>query len=171
MRRMPCTPHIALQPAERTVWGCYNRGMLKFTIQEMITMEKKEKYSYWQLPSQVEQMDKVLSLSNCVNRSDFVRTAIDFYIGYILQSQNADYLSPMISSVIKNEIQHTEKGLCEMLFKMAVELGKFNRLTAALNNYTGVDWQRLNEVVKEEVAYTNGYISLETADELINGNS
>ena len=137
----------------------------------MITIEKKEKYSYWQLPSQVEQMDKVLPLSNCVNRSDFVRTAIDFYIGYILQSQNADYLSPMISSVIKNEIQHTEKGMCEMLFKMAVEIGKFNRLTAAYHDYTGVDWQRLNEVVKEEVAYTNGYITLETADELINGKS
>ena len=134
-------------------------------------MEKKEKYSYWQLPSQVEQMDKVLPLSICVNRSDFVRTAIDFYIGYILQSQNVDYLSPMITSVIKNEIQHTEKGMCEMLFKMAVELGKFNRLAAALNNYTGVDWQALNKVVKEEVAYTNGYITLETADEFINGKS
>ena len=116
-------------------------------------------------------MDKVLPLSNCVNRSDFVRTAIDFYIGYILQSQNVDYLSPMISSVIKNEIQHTEKGLCEMLFKMAVELGKFNRLTAAFYDYTGVDWQALNKVVKEEVAYTNGYITLETADEFINGKS
>jgi len=135
----------------------------------MITIEKKDKYSYWQLPSQIEQMDKVLPLSNCVNRSDFVRTAIDFYIGYILQSQNADYLSPMITSVIKNEIQHTEKGLCEMLFKMAVELGKFNRLAAAYHDYTGVDWQALNKVVKEEVACTNGYISLETADELING--
>ena len=114
-------------------------------------------------------MDKVLPLSNCVNRSDFVRTAIDFYIGYLLQNENVDYLSLMISSVIKNEIQHTEKGMCEMLFKMAVELGKSNRLNAALNDYTGVDWQRLNKVVKEEVAYTNGYISLESADEIING--
>ena len=135
----------------------------------MITIEKKDKYSYWQLPSQVEQMDKVLPLSNCVNRSDFVRTAIDFYIGYILQSQNVDYLSPMITSVIKNEIQHTEKGMCEMLFKIAVELGKSNRLNAAFNDYTGVDWQELNKVVNEEVAYTNGYISLENADKLMHG--
>ena len=132
-------------------------------------MEKKEKYVYWQLPSQVEQMDKVLPLTNCTSRSDFVRTAIDFYIGYILQSQNVDYLSPMITSVIKNEIQHTEKGMCEILFKMAVELGKLNRLAAAYHDYAGVDWQALNKVVKEEVAYTNVYISLETADELING--
>ncbi len=55
--------------------------------------------------------------------------------------------------------------MCEMLFKMAVELGKFNRLAAAYHDYTGVDWQQLNKVVKEEVAYTNGYITLETADE------
>ncbi|MBR2134553.1 MAG: hypothetical protein IJ851_07590 [Eubacterium sp.] len=167
---MPCTPHLTHPTAEPTVLEMFYRGMLKFKKQEMITIEKKEKYAYWQLPSQVEQMDKVLPLSNCVNRSDFVRTAIDFYIGYLLQNENVDYLSPMITSVIKNEIQHTEKGLCEMLFKMAVELGKFNRLAAAYHDYTGVDWQALNKVVKEEVAYTNGYISLETADELINGN-
>ncbi len=116
-------------------------------------------------------MDKVLPLSNCVNRSDFVRTAIDFYIGYLLQNENADYLSPMITSVIKNEIRHTEKGMCEMLFKMAVEIGKLNRLNAAFNDYTGVDWQELNKVVNEEVAQTNGYISLEEADELMSGDN
>ena len=129
-----------------------------------------KKYAYFQLPSQVEQIEKVMPLSNCINKSDFVRTAIDFYIGYILQKENTDYLSSMITSVIKNEIQHTEKGMCEMLFKIAVEIGKSNRLNAALNNYTGVDWQALNKVVNEEVAYTNGYIRLEDADALINGN-
>ncbi len=132
-------------------------------------METMKKFAYFQLPSQVEQMDKVLPLSNCVNRSDFVRTAIDFYIGYLLQNENADYLSPMITSVIKNEIRHTEKGMCEMLFKMAVEIGKLNRLNAAFNDYTGVDWQELNKVVNEEVAQTNGYISLESADKLMHG--
>ena len=134
-------------------------------------METKKKYAYFQLPSQVEQMDKVLPLSNCVNRSDFVRTAIDFYIGYVLQTQNVDYLSPIITNVIKNEIRHTEKGMCEMLFKMAVEIGKSNRINAAINDFTGADWQALNKVVNEEVAHTNGYISLEEADELINGDS
>ncbi len=134
-------------------------------------METMKKFAYFQLPSQVKQMDKVLPLSNCVNRSDFVRTAIDFYIGYLLQNENADYLSPMITSVIKNEIRHTEKGMCEMLFKMAVEIGKLNRLNAAFNDYTGVDWQELNKVVNEEVAQTNGYISLEEADELMSGDN
>lgn len=132
-------------------------------------METKKKYAYFQLPSQVEKMDKVLPLTNCTSRSDLVRPAIDFYIGYILQTQNVDYLSPIITNVIKNEIRHTEKGMCEMLFKMAVEIGKLNRLNAAFNDYTGVDWKALNEVVNEEVAQTNGYISLQEADELMHG--
>ena len=84
-------------------------------------METMEKYAYFQLPSQVEKMDEVLPLTNCTSRADLVRTAIDFYIGYILQNRNVDYLSPMITSVIKNEIHHTEKGMCEMLFKIAVD--------------------------------------------------
>ena len=128
-----------------------------------------EKYAYFQLPSQVEKMDEVLPLTNCTSRADLVRTAIDFYIGYILQNRNVDYLSPMITSVIKNEIHHTEKGMCEMLFKIAVELDIFNRLTAAFNDYTGVEWKELKQVCSEEVAYLNGNISLEEADEIING--
>lgn len=132
-------------------------------------METMEKYAYFQLPSQVEKMDEVLPLTNCTSRADLVRTAIDFYIGYILQNRNVDYLSPMITSVIKNEIHHTEKGMCEMLFKIAVELDIFNRLTAAFNDYTGVEWKELKLVCSEEVAYLNGNISLEEADELING--
>ena len=106
-------------------------------------METMEKYAYFQLPSQVEKMDEVLPLTNCTSRADLVRTAIDFYIGYILQNRNVDYLSPMITSVIKNEIHHTEKGMCEMLFKIAVELDIFNRLTAAFNDYTSVEWKEL----------------------------
>lgn len=133
-------------------------------------METMEKYAYFQLPSQVEKMDEVLPLTNCTSRADLVRTAIDFYIGYILQNRNVDYLSPMITSVIKNEIHHTEKGMCEMLFKIAVELDIFNRLTAAFNDYTGVEWKELKQVCSEEVAYLNGNISLEEADEIINGN-
>lgn len=132
-------------------------------------LETMEKYAYFQLPSQVEKMDEVLPLTNCTSRADLVRTAIDFYIGYILQNRNVDYLSPMITSVIKNEIHHTEKGMCEMLFKIAVELDIFNRLTAAFNDYTGVEWKELKLVCSEEVAYLNGNISLEEADELING--
>ena len=133
-------------------------------------METMEKYAYFQLPSQVEKMDEVLPLTNCTSRADLVRTAIDFYIGYILQNRNVDYLSPMITSVIKNEIHHTEKGMCEMLFKIAVELDIFNRLTAAFNDYTGVEWKELKQVCSEEVAYLNGNISLEEANEIINGN-
>ncbi len=132
-------------------------------------METKKKFAYFQLPSQVEMMDEVLPLTNCTSRADLVRTAIDFYIGYILQNRNVDYLSPMITSVIKNEIHQTEKGMCEMLFKIAVELDIFNRLTAAFNDYTGVEWKELKQVCSEEVAYLNGNISLEEADEIING--
>ena len=132
-------------------------------------METMEKYAYFQLPSQVEKMDEVLPLTNCTSRADLVRTAIDFYIGYILQNRNVDYLSPMITSVIKNEIHHTEKSMCEMLFKIAVELDIFNRLTAAFNDYTGLEWKELKLVCSEEVAYLNGNISLEEADEIING--
>ena len=85
--------------------------------------EKKQRFSYWQRPSQVEKLEKAMSLSNCTSKSDFVCTAIDFYIGYLYQQECLDYLSPVINRSIKNVIGGVEKNISDMLFKLAVETG------------------------------------------------
>lgn len=45
-----------------------------------------------------------------------------FYIGYLSQQDNLNYISPMITETVKAQINGTERRLARLLFKVAVEL-------------------------------------------------
>ena len=126
----------------------------------------KRRFPVYLPPGRDEKIAQFVDSGYAKSQNDFINRAIDFYIGYLLQKENADYLSPMLASVIKNEIENTEKGICEILFKMAVELAKANILTANLNDFAGVSWSRLDDLAKAWVQYNNGIVSLRDAEEI-----
>ena len=61
------------------------------------------------------------------------------------------------------------KDVCEMLFKLAVEMGIISNITAAVNDIPddSLEYLRLN--IAREVARTNGILTFEDADEWQNG--
>ena len=63
--------------------------------------------------------------------SEFIEKAILFYIGYLSQQDNLNYISPMITETVKAQINGTEQRLARLLFKVAVELGKLTHLVDA----------------------------------------
>ena len=89
-------------------------------------MRNKEKYSFWMTPEMIEEIDKALPYSYDSNRSSFVRSAVNFYIGYLMHKQSADYITPLISNEIKNQVESLQDCLSEMIFKLAVESAKQN---------------------------------------------
>ena len=86
--------------------------------------DKKQKYTYWMRPSLVDEMTEMLESANATSKSDFVCQAVEFYIGYLRQQKNIDYLSPILAGVIRNEVESVEKNVSEMLFRLAVEQAK-----------------------------------------------
>ena len=89
-------------------------------------MGNKEKYSFWMTPEMIDEIDKTLPYSYDSNRSSFVRSAVNVYIGYLMQKRSVDYLAPMISNEIKNQVESLQDCLSEMIFKLAVESAKQN---------------------------------------------
>ena len=81
--------------------------------------DKKQKYAYWMRPSLVAEMTEMLESANATSKSDFVCQAVEFYIGYLRQQKNIDYLSPILAGVIRDEVEIVEKNVCEMLFRLA----------------------------------------------------
>ena len=61
---------------------------------------------------------------NCASKTEFIEKAVTFYIGYLRQQQEVNYLSPMITETVKAQIKGTEQRLARLMFKVAVELGK-----------------------------------------------
>ena len=129
--------------------------------------EKKQRYSYWQRPSQIEKMLNAMPLANCTSKSDFVCTAIDFYIGYLYQQESLDYLSPVINRSIKNVIGGVEKNISDMLFKLAVETGMTTRIIGGEYNLSDEFLEDLRGYISKMVAENNGILTLEnTRDDL-----
>ena len=121
----------------------------------------KERHVYYQEPEQARKMEIAMKLSNCTSESDFVRSAIDFYIGYLLQNESLDYLSPVINRSIKNVIGGVEKNISDMLFKLAVETGIATRI---VGNYFEMSDELLEDLrgyISQMVAENNGVLNLE----------
>ena len=83
--------------------------------------ETKNKYAIYLYPSLVEEVDTLMKDVNTTSRSEFISDALRFYVGYLKQGKNVDYLAPIIAQTIKEEIRSTEKNISQILFKLAVE--------------------------------------------------
>lgn len=121
----------------------------------------KERHVYYQEPEQARKMEVTMKLSNCISESDFVRTAIDFYIGYLYQQESLDYLSPVINRSIKNVIGGVEKNISDMLFKLAVETGMTTQMAVDLYDFPDGYYDGLRQKIAQQVAETNGTIYFE----------
>ena len=131
--------------------------------------EKKQKYAYWMRPSMVAEIEEMLAEANATSKGDFVCKAVDVYIGYLRQQKNINYLAPMLAGAIKSEVRSLGKDVCEMLFKLAVEMGINSNITAAVNDIPDESLENLRLNVAQEVARVNGILTFEDADEWQNG--
>ena len=92
--------------------------------------ETKNKYAIYLYPSLVEEVDTLMKDANATSRSEFISDALHFYVGYLKQSKNVDYLAPIVAQTIKEEIRSTEKNISQILFKLAVESAMLAELQA-----------------------------------------
>lgn len=125
-------------------------------------MGNKEKYSFWMTLEMIEEIEKALPYSYDSNRSSFVRSSVNFYIGYLMHKQSADYITPLISSEIKNQVESLQDCLSEMIFKLAVESAKQNCLLSTQYRIDSDLNKRLDNLCAEKVAETNGIIDFHT---------
>lgn len=95
--------------------------------------------------------------------SEFIEKAILFYIGYLSQQDNLNYISPMITKTVKAQINDTEQRLARLLFKVAVELGKLTHLLAAANDVEDETLRQLLVMCINEVRKINSAIDCKDA--------
>ena len=125
--------------------------------------KKESQLRIWVTPELIDKMEKTIDETGCPSRSEFVRDAVEFYIAYHNQNKNVNFISPIISSVIKNEIDGAVRNISNMLFKMAVEE---SLLTEVLAWYADIDTDNLDnirELCKYKVATTNDILSFKEA--------
>ena len=125
--------------------------------------ETKAKYAIYLYPSQMEEIKSLLEQANAKSQSEFVSDAIRFYIGYLQQGRNVDYLAPIIARTIREEIHSTERNISQILFKLAVESAMLAELQATQIRVTPDQMEQLRRMCSRIVAENNGIIALEKA--------
>lgn len=125
--------------------------------------DNKKKYAYWMRPPLVTEMESMLGEANADSKSEFVCQAIRFYIGYLRQQKNIDYLAPILAQTIKAEVESVEQNLSRVLFQVAVEQSKLSHLFAAFHEIDDETMARLQHRCAYDVSHTGGTISFESA--------
>ena len=125
--------------------------------------ETKKKTAIYLYPSQVEEIKSLMDQANAKSQSEFVSDAIRFYIGYLQQGKNVDYLAPIIAQTIQEEIRNTEKNISQILFKLAVESAMLSELQATQIRVPQDQMEQLRRMCSRIVAENNGIITLEKA--------
>lgn len=87
--------------------------------------ETKTKYAIYLYPSQMEEIKSLMEQANAKSQSEFVSDAIRFYIGYLQQGKNVNYLAPIIAQCIREEISSTEKNISLEPVSQLWETGSF----------------------------------------------
>ena len=133
-----------------------------------MSFENKVKFALWAYPETLKNVEVHYKNDNCRSQSEFIEKAIKFYIGYLNEEDNINYLSPMITETVKAQIKGTEQRLARLLFKVAVELGKLSHMTAAVNEVDDETLDKLHAMCVNEVRRINGIIDYEDAAEYQN---
>ena len=125
--------------------------------------EIKTRIPLWIFPSVLEEVEKSYKKDNCSSKSEFIEKAVKFYIGYLKEESNVNYLSKHITEMVDATISGTEQRLARLLFKIAVELGKLSHMVAAANDVDDETLRKLQAMCVAEVRKINGVISYDSA--------
>lgn len=112
---------------------------------------RKEKKGFWIEKELIDEIDKLLVVSNCGNRSDFVNKAIKFYIGFIKTEKTESYLLSTFSAAIQGTVNGAEGRIVGMIYKLAVELAMLNRIIAYDRNFAESAIEQIREISENEV--------------------
>lgn len=123
----------------------------------------KQKMAVYFQPETIKKIEQEYREDNCASKTEFIEKAVTFYIGYLRQQEEVNYLSPMITETVKAQIKGTEQRLARLIFKVAVELGKLSHMTAALNDVDDETLKSLHTMCVTEVRKINGIIDYEDA--------
>ena len=136
-----------------------------------MSKNKEEKYTLTiRMDDEIKQeIQKRMDDAHVRSLNAFVLKAIEFYLGYLRQGKNLNYISPILASSIKGEMKNIEHNLSEIIFKMAVQLSMLTQIVTDEKEFYPEYLDELQKWCAEKVASTNGIITLE--DTLKRGNA
>ena len=77
--------------------------------------ENKKKIAYWMTPTMIAEIQSFVDEGYSSSKGEFVREAVEFYMGYLRSEKNMDYLAPLITTAVRKEIESSSTRFILML--------------------------------------------------------
>ena len=120
-------------------------------------MSEKIRATVWLRPSTITRMNR-LSKEQGMGKSEFMETAIGFYISYLESSDPARFLPKELRTVVSSLLSSREKTINTLLGRWAVELNTLCHTVARYFGTAGQDLLRVRARCAEETKRANGQI-------------
>ena len=128
--------------------------------------DNKKRTAVWLTPGVIRRMDGWLEEDNCKTRSEFIKKALRFYMGYLATEDTSEYLSRALVDTLRGTLANNENRLRTLLFKLCVEVNMMGHTVAAHFRADPVNRRELRAYAVDEVLRTNGKISFDDALDL-----
>jgi hypothetical protein len=126
--------------------------------------ESKQKFALYIQDSVLDIARALYEQDNCRSVSEFICKAIQFYGGYVANTNmNPDYVPQVVLSTLKSIMHDSENRHNGSLFRIAVEISMIKNLLAIRQGISEVPLNKLRNDCITEVKKINGTISYEDA--------
>ena len=124
-------------------------------------MKEKDKLAVYLTPEKKAELERRCHEDGSKSMTEFIRRALDFYLGY-LDAQNVGiFLPAAIRSCIDGRLGTMENRMASLLFKQAVELDMCERILADSFELDEAYLRRKRAESVESVKRTNGKLRFE----------
>ena len=123
----------------------------------------KVKFALWVRPETMDRVTEWYQQLDCISKSEFIEKAVQFYVSHLTAEDGGSYLPHAFLSTMKSIVSESTRRICNILFKLAVELAMLMNVIAATHRIDRETLDRLRGECIKEVKKTNGSFTLDDA--------
>ena len=125
--------------------------------------KSKFKFALYLHPETYEQVNHWYRKTDCRSKTEFIEKAVQFYVSHLTAEDGGSYLPHAFLSTMKSIVSESTRRICNILFKLAVELAMLMNVIAATHRIDRDTLDRLRGECVKEVKKTNGSFTLDDA--------
>ncbi len=111
----------------------------------------------------LRELDYQIGLEQGETRSEFIESAVEFYLSYLTSHRQGDYLNKSVTEGVRQGINDIERQTMPNIFRLAVEMSMLKNIMASLVELNPSELKRLRSDCVKAVRATNKRTDLENA--------
>ena len=123
----------------------------------------KKRYNFHIQDDTMQMVRDWYQYDNCTTMNEFIEKAIEFYVGFVSNEQNRNYMPNIVIATLKSIVRDSENRYNRNLYRIALEMSMLMNIAAACHEIPKESLARLRASCEEEIKRINGPLSMETA--------